>query len=329
MTEKNLTAAQLAEMWRPVPSEENLWVSTEGEAGRLKPDGAMCLLTASPNSHGYFWVRLGHKRQRKLHHLVLEAFRGPRPHPHYQGRHLDDVKANNRLDNLAWGTRAENMQDRILNGHTPRGRKHRSCILTEAQVSEIRASDEGSRVLSERYGVTGSTIRSIWNGKTWCWLLSDARKKKETCGPLYQKQLDCYVNGDPKKVEPFAAGFVSGQAEKVYLGACRAAMFRPSKDWFVLVERIARQVGQTYRLSTHVLNDEIWLVHPDRGLSLFKKLTATPVNSELWHVLRGILTGVSVGEIDYSFHERRGYAEQCDAVNDQPMTSAARKARGE
>jgi len=31
-------------------------------------------------------------------------------------RHLDDVKTNNRIDNLAYGTRDENVRDGLKNG---------------------------------------------------------------------------------------------------------------------------------------------------------------------------------------------------------------------
>jgi hypothetical protein len=46
----------------------------------------------------------------RIHRLVLGAFVGPCPEG-MEGRHLDDCPTNNRLDNLAWGTRRENMAD--------------------------------------------------------------------------------------------------------------------------------------------------------------------------------------------------------------------------
>lgn len=53
---------------------------------------------------------------RAVHVLVLEAFRGPRPGPDYEGRHLDGDPGNSALVNLAWGTRQENWGDRRRHG---------------------------------------------------------------------------------------------------------------------------------------------------------------------------------------------------------------------
>jgi hypothetical protein len=61
-----------------------------------------------------------------LHRQVCIAFHGD-PAPGQVARHLDDVSANNRADNLAWGTRAENAADARRNGigrPTVRARTH-------------------------------------------------------------------------------------------------------------------------------------------------------------------------------------------------------------
>ena len=48
-----------------------------------------------------------------VHRLVLEAFVGPMPEA-METRHLDGNPANNCLDNLRYGTRAENEADKRL-----------------------------------------------------------------------------------------------------------------------------------------------------------------------------------------------------------------------
>lgn len=50
-----------------------------------------------------------------VHILVCEAFHGPRPDG-LVVRHLNGIPADNRPGNLAWGTRAENMQDKKRHG---------------------------------------------------------------------------------------------------------------------------------------------------------------------------------------------------------------------
>jgi hypothetical protein len=60
----------------------------------------------------------------RVHRLVLEAFIGPLPDG-MEVRHLDDDPNNNHLTNLVYGTRSENMHDRVSNGthhYSRRGR---------------------------------------------------------------------------------------------------------------------------------------------------------------------------------------------------------------
>jgi hypothetical protein len=52
----------------------------------------------------------------------------------------------------------------------PRGEERGCSRLTAANVHEIKASTESSRVLAERYGVTHRTISDIRRGATWAHL---------------------------------------------------------------------------------------------------------------------------------------------------------------
>lgn len=66
------------------------------------------------------WVQLGRGNQAYVHHLVLEAFVGPAP-VGTVGLHWDDDPARNHLDNLRWGTRADNFADFVRNHGRPPG----------------------------------------------------------------------------------------------------------------------------------------------------------------------------------------------------------------
>ena len=75
----------------------------------------------------YMAVRLfrhGKRETKPVHHLVLEAFVGPRP-PGTLGCHFDDDHENNDLGNLRWDTPKSNVQDRIRNG----ARKHALAVI--------------------------------------------------------------------------------------------------------------------------------------------------------------------------------------------------------
>lgn len=77
------------------------------------------LLTPQVNPKGYVTFNLYRddyvRREVRVHRLVMETFVGPMPEG-MEIRHLDDIKTNNWIGNLAYGTRAENVQDGLKNG---------------------------------------------------------------------------------------------------------------------------------------------------------------------------------------------------------------------
>lgn len=58
-----------------------------------------------------------------VHVLALEAFVGPCPLG-MECCHWDDDPANNRIDNLRWGTRADNLADYVRNRGHHQNRRH-------------------------------------------------------------------------------------------------------------------------------------------------------------------------------------------------------------
>lgn len=62
------------------------------------------------------------RKRHKIHHLVLEAFVGPRPDG-TECCHHDDNPFNNHLDNLRWDTHSANMLDQSRNGRNPHKNK--------------------------------------------------------------------------------------------------------------------------------------------------------------------------------------------------------------
>lgn len=73
------------------------------------------LLRPGKASHGYDTVVLGRGNTRTVHSLVAEAFIGPCPEGH-EVLHIDGTRSNNRLANLRYGTRRENILDAVANG---------------------------------------------------------------------------------------------------------------------------------------------------------------------------------------------------------------------
>lgn len=140
---------------------------------------------------------------------------------------------------------------------------------------------------------------------------------QQTCGPLYKAGLESFTGMDPELIPIFAAGFVSGQAEKVKLGACQAAMFRPSEDWVETVRSIVREVAERYGLAWATIGTsrglEIWLCKSFEIYDAITSLESLGENSPRWHERRGLLCGVRAHDIDYLFHERAGFGQPCDS----------------
>ena len=119
--------------WRPVTGFEGRYeVSDDGQVkvlaapgrGRFNED-RICKL--GKTTTGYYQVLLypgdgAPYMARRVHHLVLEAFVGPRPEGAL-GRHLDDDPENNQVSNLRWGSQSDNTYDMIRNGRHNHARK--------------------------------------------------------------------------------------------------------------------------------------------------------------------------------------------------------------
>lgn len=111
------------EEWRPVPGYEGSYeVSNLGRVkslARLGKNGQSIrerLLKPQPGTpRPYPYVTLGHSDKRRIHRLVLEAFVGPCP-PGTEVLHANDDPTDNRLENLRWDLRSENIRDRVRNG---------------------------------------------------------------------------------------------------------------------------------------------------------------------------------------------------------------------
>lgn len=121
--------------WKPVVGFEDYYEISESGALRRKPreiwngKGIVELkqkeLVGAINPKGYqmYILCVSRKQTSRLaHHLVLEAFVGPRESGE-QARHLDNNKLNNHFSNLKWGTSSENNYDRVMHGVHAQARK--------------------------------------------------------------------------------------------------------------------------------------------------------------------------------------------------------------
>jgi hypothetical protein len=161
------------EVWKDAVGYPGYEVSSLGRVRQVR------YLTLSPPipkaSYPRTSLHLGpHKNKTvKVHHLVAEAFLGPRP-AGYEVDHLDFNHTNNRADNLEYVTNEENTRRAVAAGlmgrkphHKNKGQFHHK--LTAEQVAEIRRllPDETMQEIAKQFGVSAEMIRLIRNGKLW------------------------------------------------------------------------------------------------------------------------------------------------------------------
>jgi hypothetical protein len=118
----------MTEMWCGIAGfEDSYEISTLGRVrslDRVRRRGTGTnsrhgqILKAAHTESGHLTVSLcspGKQMKRLVHRLMLEAFVGPCP-PGLEACHYNDDPADNRLENLRWGTRTENILDAVRNG---------------------------------------------------------------------------------------------------------------------------------------------------------------------------------------------------------------------
>lgn len=167
-----------AEGWRDIPDYEGLYqVSNLGSVMRLA-GSEKCLtnrlLKPKPNQRGYCRVTLSRDMiysTRYIHHLVMEAFVGPRPKS-FEINHLNGIKSDNRLANLEYCTAQANREHlyEVL-GYKDTGESAPSHKLNETDVRRIRNlilnGQQSHSQIARLFNVNRATIGQIARHETW------------------------------------------------------------------------------------------------------------------------------------------------------------------
>lgn len=179
-----------------VGSDGTVWSSRRGRWIRLKE---------SPVGSGYLRVVIAGVHWR-VHRLVLTVFVGPCPDGQ-QACHNNGHPADNRLENLRWGTPKENANDRSDHGRTARGSGQPNAKLHESDIVSIKhAYMSGGQTLEEigaQYGVSGTAIYFVVRGKGWRHAGGDAVEFVRRRGPRpklteanVREIRECYASGN-------------------------------------------------------------------------------------------------------------------------------------
>lgn len=158
------------EQWRAIPGWDGVYeVSDHGRVrsldrvletatGRRQWRGRVHRLDT--DKHGYPCIRLGGNKGKRFtaHQLVMLAFVGERPKGQ-EVRHLNDIRHDNRLGNLAYGTRSDNMYDCIRNGSHNRASRTHCCRGHEYQDGTYRVRINKANGRPFRYCMICDRIR--------------------------------------------------------------------------------------------------------------------------------------------------------------------------
>lgn len=117
------------ETWLPIPGHPVYYAS---DRGRIWSSRSARVLRPDYSSR-YGRVDLDGRTTKSIHHLVLEAFVGPRPDG-MLALHRNDDPHDNIIENLYWGTLSDNQHDAVANGrhyearrtHCPHGHEYSS-----------------------------------------------------------------------------------------------------------------------------------------------------------------------------------------------------------
>lgn len=129
-------------------------------------------LSEAVDSAGYRTVAVmvgGKAKTMKIARLVLLTFVG-QPTPRQEVLHCNGIRTDDRLHNLRWGTRAENMADCKRHGTFAHGDRNGQRVMTAAIVREMRAryaAGESYRAIQRAYGFKYSTIYHAVKGASW------------------------------------------------------------------------------------------------------------------------------------------------------------------
>jgi hypothetical protein len=104
------------EVWKLIPGYDGKYeVSDQGRIRSYRRSDTGHILSPGRMPGGHMSVALGRKNSQCVHKLVLLAFVGPAPERH-ECLHINGIPDDNRLANLRWGTRSENILDAVKHG---------------------------------------------------------------------------------------------------------------------------------------------------------------------------------------------------------------------
>ena len=152
-------------------------ISSHGRAFRIRKKG-LVELKRFVGKNGYEVVNVYPEGWREgdkhnityVHRLIAEHFIENKTGCN-SVRHLNDIKTDNTIENLRWGSKLDNARDAVRNGRVRSLENHGMAKLTNSQVLSIKemiSKKEMTQIkIAELFGAHPSTISYIKTGKQW------------------------------------------------------------------------------------------------------------------------------------------------------------------
>jgi len=176
------------EVWKKIPGFSKYEASTMGrlKTYNWKNTGREKIMKPALDNGGYLRTMLlsdqGKYKTVKVHRIIISTFI-ENIHNKETINHKNGIKTDNRILNLEWNTRSENIIHSFKNKLSSNvGEQNPNATLTDKQVKDIRknykygrkSKYEGGKTkkqIADEYGTTFNVIKNLIQGRTWKHLL--------------------------------------------------------------------------------------------------------------------------------------------------------------
>ena len=162
---------------------DNYYITKEGEVYNINTGRET---VGNKVGHGYLKVNLPiktndgkYKRKSYLkHRLVMLCFNPIENADKYQVNHKNEIKTDNRFENLEWCTNLENNKHAIENELIKlNGEDNPSSKFTDEErleiINDLLKKEQSQRALAKKWGCSQSLLSMILNKKIWLYLTKD------------------------------------------------------------------------------------------------------------------------------------------------------------